>query len=305
MANFETPFASQAARRSPTADEKANGFPCGAADQTLFNGMFHRIEAELGNLIAYAGLVGTDSDLNQVRKSIVTLIEAATGGGETENYLQMAQVIARLPLWPEIQSADGRINITSPANGIVRVPGGINMVHRGVNLLTSVQTDFNTVASRTYHLRWNGATGLELRSLGDNGYNPDGLAEDNVAFDTTYDSALLARVTTNSGNVATITPLSNKQNLKASAVVPTVAAGLNGTNGAIFDFTYNVNFARTPEYLYADHRVYTDGPVVGGFDQVSDADMMWPILTQNRYTFAGRRLRDMTTELDLKVIAVA
>ena len=70
MADFATPFASQAGRRTPTADEKVNGFPCGPADQTLFNGLFHRLESEIGNVISYAGLTGSDADYAQLRSRL-------------------------------------------------------------------------------------------------------------------------------------------------------------------------------------------------------------------------------------------
>lgn len=215
MADFSTPFANQAGRRVPTADEKINGFPCGAADQTLFNGLFNRLEAELGNLISYAGLTGSDADYSQVRKAVVALIEAATGGGETENYVLMSQASSRLPIFPQILTEDFKINISSPATGIVRVPGGINFLHRGINQVTTAQTDFNTQANKTYHLRWTPA-GFSLKDLSNAGYNPSAAAETAVAFDSTLDDMLIARVTTNSSNVTTITNLANAHDLRAS-----------------------------------------------------------------------------------------
>jgi hypothetical protein len=216
MADFSTPFANQAGRRVPTADEKINGFPCGPADQTLFNGLFNRLEAELGNLISYAGLVGSDADFAQVRKAIVALIDAATGGGDTSSYLLMSQASSRLPIYPQMLTEDFRINITAPATGIVRVPGGINFLHRGINQVTTAQTDFNTQANKTYHLRWNPSDGFALKDLSNAGYNPAAAAETVEAFDSTYDDMLLARIVTNSSNVATITNLANAHDLRAT-----------------------------------------------------------------------------------------
>lgn len=264
MANFSTPFASTGPRRTPNADEKANGFPCGAADQTLFNGMFHRIEAELGEVISYAGLVPTDAQYNQVRLAIQAMIAAATGGGEPEDYVLLNQLTARIPIFPDVQTADGRMNITSPANGIVRVPGGINFLHRGVNPIVTVQTDFNTVSSRTYHLRWNPTDGLALRHLGDNTYNPDGLAESNSYFDSKYDDMLLARVVTSSTNVPTITPLANKSRLALQTIIQGSNGQLLSGNGARFDLSHIYNWARSPDtFALALARVTTGTPTDG------------------------------------------
>lgn len=297
MANFETPFASAAARRSPNADEKANGFPCGPADQTLFNGMFHRIEAELGNLIAYAGLPGNDSDLSQVRKAVMSLIDSATGGGAAANYLLLSQAAARLPIFPEVMSTDGRINFTVPALGTVRLPGDVGILHRGINLINTVQTDFNTLANRTYHIRWNPVDGFQMKLLTDNNYNPDGHGEAHGMFDSTYDDVLLARVVTNSGNVATITPTANKAVLRLQSNT----GEFNSNPGSLEVTTFieditkyktiNIAWARFP-------RVNIKG--VLGFDtrggQVGDQVHfgVWPI---DRYTLrAVYQVRDNTVQ---------
>ena len=47
MADFSVPFARDANRRLALVGEKTGGFPCGEADQTLFNGLFYQIQAEL------------------------------------------------------------------------------------------------------------------------------------------------------------------------------------------------------------------------------------------------------------------
>jgi hypothetical protein len=70
MADFVTPFAQGGPRRSPTSSEKTNGFPCGPADQELFNGLFYRLEAELGGLVNLSGFTGSDADLQQVPRAV-------------------------------------------------------------------------------------------------------------------------------------------------------------------------------------------------------------------------------------------
>src|SRR5690606_31790459 len=141
MANFTTPLASNGSRRNPTATEKVEGFPCGPADQTLFNGLFHRIEAELGHIISYAGLTGSDADNTQVRQAVQALISAAVGG-DSSQFLLMDQARARLPIYPEVVSSDYKINVISPAGGTVRVPSGVTFMHRGVFPVVTSETDF-------------------------------------------------------------------------------------------------------------------------------------------------------------------
>lgn len=246
MADFSTPFGNNAGRRLPTSDEKINGFPCGAADQTLFNGLFHRLEAEIGEVIGFAGLTPTDARFTQLREAIQALISSATGGGDTSQFLLLSQITARLPVFPEIQSTDGRINVTSPATGTVRIPGGVNWIHRGVDLKVTDQTDFATVANKTYHIRWNTVDGFVLRDLANATYNPSTLAEDDTTFDTTFDDMLIARVVTNSSNVPTITNLANKADLTVSEIISGSDYRLAEGNSANALIQSNLAWSRKP-----------------------------------------------------------
>lgn len=227
--DFSTPFASNASRRSPTADEKINGFPCGPADQTLFNGLLYRLEVELGNLISYAGLSGSDADPNQVRQAVQALIAAAVGG-DSASFLLMDQARARLPIYPEIVASDHRINIISPSAGTVQIPAGVTIMHRGVFPAVTELTNLTTVANKTYHLRWSPSGGWVLSDLSSSAYNPSGYAETHDAFDSVFDDMLAARVVTNSSNVATITNLANAHQLTG-----------RGDTGQITPTTYQDN----------------------------------------------------------------
>lgn len=175
-------------------------------------------QRELVHLIQFAGLAPDNADLEQVRKAIEALISAATGGGDTSQYLLVSQARARLPIFPEVLSADGKINIISPAAGSVQVPSPVLFQHRGIFPLstgdyTEPNRTFATAANKTYHLRWDATNGFRLRDLADAAYNPTALAESDVTFDSTYDDMLVARVVTNSSNVPTITNLANKVRL--------------------------------------------------------------------------------------------
>ena len=209
MADFNTPFGDTGERRFPAEVESAEGHPCGPADRPLFNGLQYRVEAEIGNVISYAGIPMTNARMTQLREAIEFLISAATGGGDPSEYVLMSQARARLPIFPEVSNIDHRIVVTSPATGTVRIPGGVELVHRGIYIVTTAQQDFPTDPSKTYHLRWDVANGFRLRDLANAGYNPTALVEWNPIFDSTYDDAILARISTNSSNIATITNLAN------------------------------------------------------------------------------------------------
>lgn len=315
MANFTTPFAQNAGRRLPTADEKVNGFPCGPADQTLFNGLFNRLESEMGEVIEHAGLTGSDADNTQLRQAIVALINAATGGGDTSQFLLLSQAAARLPIYPEVESADGRITVSSPASGTVRLPGGVNWIHRGVAVMTTAQTDFPTAVSRTYHLRWNSTDGYVLKDLTDAAYNPSSLPENDVSFDTKFDDVLFARVVTNSSNVPTITNLANSNHLGLAEVLLGNSVTFQGANGATFSFSHSQNWGRKPRIVHVsnvgvesansrnDHDFnlreanisqtqFTGNLGSGGATTISRFDL-------DRYGFASTLLRDGATAASL------
>lgn len=213
MANFNPPFSTGADKRLPTSDERQQGFDCGPADRELFNGLFFRLESEIGSVVSHAGITQTDDRHTLLREAIEALIDAATGGGDPDQFLLMTQARTRLPIYPEVLSADGRITIIPAGAGAVRVPGGVSFLHRGIFPINTAQTDFATVASKTYHLRWNPTDGFQLKDVSDLTYNPATLPEADQMFDTGFDDMLVARVITNSGNVATITNLANKNQL--------------------------------------------------------------------------------------------
>lgn len=253
MADFSPPFGSVGGvNRSPTVDEQNDGFSCGDADLTLFNRLFGRIEAEMKAIQDAGGISGTEGDDTTVLQAIQALIAAATGGGDTSQYVLFSQAQARLPIFPEVTTNNGVIAVTAPSTGTVRVPASATILHRGIRTYTTSETDLATTASKTYHLRWNPTDGFLLKDLADTGYNPTVAAETNAAFDSAYDDMLVARIVTNSSNVATITNLVNRARLLSSgdsAVLnPTIwedgaaPSTLVGSQGD----TVNLNWARKP-----------------------------------------------------------
>ncbi|MEO3997172.1 hypothetical protein [Mesorhizobium sp. CAU 1732] len=272
-------------------------------------------QRELDHLIAFSGQTPDRTDLEQVRKAIESLISAATGGGDTSKFLLVSQARARLPIFPEILSADGRMNVTSPAAGTVLVPPTVAFQHRGIFPMSTsdyseAQRSFATVANKTYHLRWTLADGFVLRDLANAGYNPAVAAETNERFDSSYDDMLIARVTTNGSNVATITNLANRNALAFMQLIHGTDVKLGSQNGANFLVSHAFNWARTPKTVsLAASRVVS---AEGGYD--ADIGIM-PVgvdrnsalalashpaaMPINRYQLNGVYLHDMAAAVTL------
>ncbi|MFN3833373.1 MAG: hypothetical protein ACK4SQ_14200 [Allorhizobium sp.] len=248
MADFDPPFASVGGvNRAPTTDEQSDGFQCGAADLTLFNRLFGRIEAELKAIQDAGGIAGSEGDDTTVLQAIEALIAAATGGGDTSQFVLFTQAQARLPIFPEVTTDNGVITPTDLGTGNIRIPASKIILHRGIRTYTTVQTDLATVLSKTYHLRWNPTTGFALKDLADTGsYNPTSAAETSSIFDSTYDDMLVARIVTNSSNVPTITPLINTDRLTRS-VRGTNTPIFLGTGAYSMTVSETLNWARTPK----------------------------------------------------------
>lgn len=299
---FIEPFGNVGPKRLPTESERQNGFPCGPADQGLFNRLFFELQSELGHLIAYAGLTDSSDDLQQVRKAVEALIAAALGSiGEEEGpdltgFLLLNQARQRLPIFPEIQTADNRINVSSPGSGSVLVPPTIGVLHRGIYPLntsdfTELERTFATVANKTYHLRLAmnpGAEALSLKDLANGTYNPTAAAETSSIFDTTYDDMLMAKVVTNGSNVATITNLRNAVRL-TDVLSSTGSYTLPNQNGSNRDATLTYGWGRTPHTI----AVLED---FGGASEWQVNDHDWNVdVVLTRYSVLVHSLHDGAT----------
>lgn len=293
MADFDPPFADSGERRLPTSTEQANGIPCGPLDRLLFNGIFHLLNGNIGRVIAEAGITGPDGDLTKLYRAIQALIASATGSDpsdplDTSQFVMFPQARARLPIFPEIQTSDGRMNIISPGTGQVRVPGGVNFLHRGIWLVTTTQTDIATDPSKTYHLRWNPTDGIVLRDLASGTYNPGTLPEADPSFDSTYDDMLIARIVTNSSNVPTITNLANRNRLFLTARKSGTPANL-GLGTLAFSASQDVNWARTPQMQVVTGAVQADAVPAGSMDHIA---AFVDQISVSRYVASGRVRND-------------
>ena len=83
MADFSPPWAASGTRRAPTTSEQTIGFQCGAADPTLFNYLFHRIQSEINAVIEGAGLTPSDDALDQMWQAITAYVAQQIEGLST------------------------------------------------------------------------------------------------------------------------------------------------------------------------------------------------------------------------------
>ena len=298
MPDFDPPFAQNGEFRFPNANEQSLGWPCGPIDQNLLNGLFRIHNGNIGNVIAEAGVTGPDGDLTKLRRAIEALIAAATGGGTADDYILMTQARNRLPIFPDVQNVDGRIGVTAPSTGTVRLAGGVEFLHRGIFRVTTTQTDFATDPSKTYHMRWNPDDGFVLRDLASGTYNPSTLSESNVAFDSTYNDMLIARVVTNSSNVATITTLANKASLVEQEEVSFTGISNVGGDDSVFSGTKQFNWARTPEVLSSVTRRRNAG-------RMPDNDVIRSQRTLSRYSIFEEWVTDYTDNFRVSFLAVS
>lgn len=266
MTAFTDPFGSLGAKRAPTTTEKEQGLPCGPLDRFLWTFLIHRLEANIKDVMDTGGVSAlAEDDATALRRAIEAMIAAATGGGDTSQFVLFSQARARLPIFPDVQTADGKLTVTAPSTGTIRLAAGATFLHRGIFPVTTVQADFPTDPSKTYHLRWDPTNGFRLLDLASGTYNPSTLAETNVAFDSTYDDMLVARVITNSSNVATITTLANKARLTMTGSVTGSATPSALNNSARFDGSVTLNWARSPQGFFRgvceqlSSLVYVDG----------------------------------------------
>lgn len=224
-----------------------------------------------------AGVVGsevTGAHMTALQEEIMAVIEDPTLDPpitpDPDNWGQLREAIRRMidevrvdmPIYPEVLTVDGKFSVASPAPGTIRVDAGTDWVMRGSKRYTTVQTDLPTSASKLYHLRWRADAGWVLRDLAALPYNPTALAETATAFDTTYDDMLVARVSTDAGNVATITLLVNKAVLKKmSPFARNLLSALTWTSLATSGVA--LNWARTPDWaepMWQGFRSFYEGP---------------------------------------------
>lgn len=117
-----------------------------------------------------------------------------------KQYLTKALAL-QLPIMPEVTTPTNRLSViiehqqlTIFPNQVIRWRGwqDFNTADYSEN-----QRQFFIEKDKTYHLRWSPQNGFGLKDLADTTYNPQGLDEHDVVFDTTYDDVLMGKIETN------------------------------------------------------------------------------------------------------------
>jgi hypothetical protein len=297
------PNASYVDRNTPGAT-KGSAVPGAAVEHT---------QREIVAVITAAGLTPSGADLTQLEQAIREIISQITGAGDTSTFVTMAAARGRLPIFPEVLTADGRIPVISPSAGQVRVPAGYDFLHRGIFNVTTVQEDFATAANKTYHLRWTPSDGFVLNDLADTDYNPASAAEASAAFDSTFDDAFFCKVVTNGANVPTIVNLANKDRLFVDAVIEGTNYQATNANLARCDLSLTYNLARTPRTkalqplrTYASSDPGTTDRDMHIYQQgIAPAQANPAFINADRYRLAATYLLDGMTNLAAQFTAQA
>jgi hypothetical protein len=109
--------------------------------------------------------------------------------------------------------------------------------------------------------------------LADVTYNPTVAAEGNIGFDSKYDDMLVARIITNSSNVATITPLANKNSLSVEGNQVIRATAFGGTAQTVVP----LNWARRPNVAMQAGQAILDSNNANGEND-------WGTIVNDRYS---------------------
>lgn len=244
MSDYVQPIG-EADPNAPYKDRNTGGGEPGSRVPALAIEMPQR---EIRTVIVAAGLTPDKTDPTQLNDAIDQKIALATGGGSNPLNDLLDLLRARLRIFPETLTGDGKLSLSVPSAGNVRVPAGINILHRGVFIVTTAQQDFATAANKTYHLRYRftGTPGWALVDLANPAYNPASLSEASASFDTSLDDMLAARVITDAANVATITSLVNKHDLNLNELLSPTSSASPSAGTWLHTFSSVYDWARRP-----------------------------------------------------------
>ena len=264
---YQPPFVPGATPGAPgifNADPNAayiNGDPLTATEGSYFpNAAIEHPQREIVKVITEAGLTPDHADLTQLWQALRTWFGSS-------------------PMFPEITVAGAVMAVTAGTTGELTISAAQTWLHRGWRKFTTddfalANLQFTTIANSTYHLRWyapghaNAPVGtwpkgrFMLRALADStDYNPTVAAETDLAFDSTFDDMLVAKVVTNGANAVTATSLVNRMRLASEVAKTTHTFSYALTEvGPDVAPTYTLNWARTPQIAW---RVFKVGAATG------------------------------------------
>jgi hypothetical protein len=185
----------------------------------------------------------------------------------------MQSAVSTMPIFPEVSGA-GAMTITLGSGNIV-IDAGQSWVWRGIRAFST--SDFSsgdrtltTAANKTYHLRWHApgtgaatpATTYPIGRFELADMTAASPVETDSSYDSTYDRMLVGRVVTNGSNVATITPLVNKQVLRLRFLSNDTRFTRTTSGSGLFVVPFaavSMNWARTPAVTGSVARMFYSG----------------------------------------------
>jgi hypothetical protein len=291
---------------NPAAGQEGSAVPAKAVEHP---------QREIVTVLMSVGMEPDETRVDQLNEAIDLKIDLATGGGDNPLSDLLSLLRGRLRIFPEILTANGTFNLLQPTSNTVRVPAGIDILHRGVFQVTTAQQDFTHVANKVYHLRYRftGTPGWAFMDVLDSGYNPGALAEGNVAFDSGYDDMITHRIVTDPSNVATITPLINRNRLSVQALLEGINPINQSAGDARWDIAHSINWARRPTSFNlalakatnvggASDTDFSIRPAGASRDDLFDLP---PLYSLTRYGISQRVLRAFSRDLFMNFSAEA
>ena len=128
------------------------------------------------------------------------------------------------PIFPEIFTPDYTLRVVDNGNGTISIIEGQKFQIQDVVIDTTGRPDltFSVESGKTYHLRYslNGRpinsyiphpNSFYLVDVTDTNYNPNGVDESDIQFDTKYDDMLIAKIVVDSNGTVTIISLKNRR----------------------------------------------------------------------------------------------
>lgn len=241
------------------------------------------------------------------------------------------ETLAKLPIYPEAMTDDGKIAITDNEDGTITVDPDQILRWRGFRDFDTGDFDvedrtFMHAANKTYHLRFHppghgDAANIAnyprgrfvLKDVAAAGYNPGAVDEAAAAFDSGYDDVLLARVVTSAGNEPTIAELVNKAHLTRQTTVTGSDWQDAADNTARCNILFALDWARSPSTLH--YSVIQIGVGASGTEILDGDRSIYAIdgypgqqldaLPKDRYGSAFVMMWDYGTVLTLSMSAAA
>lgn len=152
MVDYSPPFANAATRREPTAGELSGGFPCGPADQDLFNWLVWANQSEIGNAIGASGQTPSNSDMTQLLVALSRGIYLGGVGGTANALTATVPGSVTIPALLEGMTFSFKAALNNTAGATLNITGfgAKSIVHKDGTALKADELQAGQIAKVTY-----------------------------------------------------------------------------------------------------------------------------------------------------------